>query len=227
MDDASIKLYIADHVSLGMAERWKDLFEDLPPKDRERIGRFRFDADRIRGTLGTAMIRHFAGEAFPGEEVRIERTEHGKPFLYGHEGFEFSLSHSGDMVVLAVSGRAVGADVETVKGRDWEMFGRFLSEAEMKMIGEAEDPEEKFFEVWTVREAFSKEEGQGLSILDESFSVDYERNRIRYKGKTLYFNTKSHAARDTLYKISVCSPLPTDSTEYIILKNEELFGNHA
>ena len=227
MDDASIKLYIADHVSLGMAERWKDLFEDLPPKDRERIGRFRFDADRIRGTLGTAMIRHFAGEAFPDEEVRIDRTEHGKPFLYGHEGFEFSLSHSGDMVVLAVSGKAVGADVETVKGRDWKMFGRFLSEAEMKMIGDAENPEEKFFEVWTVREAFSKEEGQGLSILDESFSVDYERNRIRYKGKTLYFNTKSHAARDTLYKISVCSPLPTDSTEYIILKNEELFGNHA
>ncbi len=227
MDDAAIKLYIADHVSLGMAERWKDLFEDLPPKDRERIGRFRFDADRIRGTLGTVMIRHFAGEAFPGEEIRIERTEHGKPFLYGHDGFEFSLSHSGDMVVLAVSGRAVGADVETVKGRDWEMFGRFLSEAEMKMIGEAEDPEEKFFEVWTVREAFSKEEGQGLRILDESFSVDYERNRIRYKDKTLYFNTKSHAARDTLYTISVCSPLPTDSTEYIYLTKESFISTHT
>ena len=227
MSDAEIKLYIADHVSLGLEERWKVLFENLPEKDRERIGRFRFDADRIRGTLGTVMIRHFAGEAFPGEEIRIERTELGKPFLYGREGFEFSLSHSGDIVVLAVSGKPVGADVETVKGRDWKMFGRFLSEAEMKMIGDAENPEEKFFEVWTVREAFSKEEGQGLSILDESFSVDYERNRIRYKGKTLYFNTKSHAARDTLYKISVCSPLPTDSTEYIILKNEELFGNHA
>ena len=227
MSDAEIKLYIADHVSLGLEERWKVLFENLPEKDRERIGRFRFDADRIRGTLGTAMIRHFAGEAFPGEEIRIERTEHGKPFLYGHDGFEFSLSHSGDMVVLAVSGRAVGADVETVKGRDWEMFGRFLSEAEMKMIGEAEDPEEKFFEVWTVREAFSKEEGQGLRILDESFSVDYERNRIRYKGKTLYFNTKSHAARDTLYKISVCSPLPTDSTEYIYLTKESFISTHT
>ena len=227
MDDASIKLYIADHVSLGLEERWKVLFENLPEKDRERIGRFRFDADRIRGTLGTVMIRHFAGEAFPGEEIRIERTEHGKPFLYGHDGFEFSLSHSGDMVVLAVSGRAVGADVETVKGRDWEMFGRFLSEAEMKMIGEAEDPEEKFFEVWTVREAFSKEEGQGLRILDESFSVDYERNRIRYKDKTLYFNTKSHAARDTLYKISVCSPLPTDSTEYIYLTKESFISTHT
>ena len=74
MDDASIKLYIADHVSLGMAERWKVLFENLPEKDRERIGRFRFDADRIRGTLGTVMIRHFAGEAFPGEEIRINEN---------------------------------------------------------------------------------------------------------------------------------------------------------
>lgn len=227
MAGENIKLYIADYVKLGLQDDWTGLFETLPEKDRERVGRFRFEADRIRGTLGTVMIRHFAGEAFPGEEIRIERAEHGKPFLYGHEGFEFSLSHSGDIVVLAISEHPVGADVETVKGRDWKMFGRFLSEAEMKMIGEAENPEEKFFEVWTVREAFSKEEGQGLSILDESFSVDYERNRIRYKGKTLYFNTKSHAARDTLYKISVCSPLPTDSTEYIILKNEELFGNHA
>ena len=208
MSDAEIKLYIADHVSLGLEERWKVLFENLPEKYRERIGRFRFDADRIRGTLGTVMIRHF------------ERTEHGKPFLYGHDGFEFSLSHSGDMVVLAVSGRAVGADVETVKGRDWEMFDRFLSEAEMKMIGEAEDPEEKFFEVWTVREAFSKEEGLGLKILDSDFTVDYSKREINYSGKKLNFYSFDHTAEDR-YKLSICSAKEVAEPEISFLSTED------
>ena len=208
MTEEGIKLYIADYVGLGQEDGWTRLFDTLPAKDRERIGRYRFDADRIRGTLGAAMIRHFAGEAFPGEEIIIERTEYGKPYLSGHEGFEFSLSHSGDMVVLAVSDKPVGADVEIVKGRDWRMFHRFLSEVEMKMIETSKEPEERFFEVWTVREAFSKEEGQGLRILDEAFAVDYDRREIVYKDKTLYFNTISHKARDSGYKISVCSPLP-------------------
>ena len=208
MTEEGIKLYTADYVSLGLQDSWTRLFDTLPEKDRERIGRYRFDADRIRGTLGAAMIRHFAGETFPGEEIRIERTEHGKPYLYGHEGFEFSLSHSGDMVVLAVSGKPVGADVEIVKGKDWRMFHRFLSEDEMKMIETSREPEERFFEVWTVREAFSKEEGQGLRILDEAFAVDYDRREIVYKDKTLYFNTISHKVRENGYKISVCSPLP-------------------
>ena len=208
MTEEGIKLYIADHVKLGLQESWREMFDTLPETDRERIGGYRFDADRIRGTLGAAMIRHFAGEAFPEEEIVIERDEYGKPYLSGHEGFEFSLSHSGDMVVLAISDKPVGADVETVKGKDWRMFHRFLSEEEMKMIETAKEPEGRFFEVWTVREAFSKEEGKGLRILDEAFTVDYDRKEIGYKGKILYFKTISHTARGTGYKISVCSPLP-------------------
>nr|MCR5746144.1 4'-phosphopantetheinyl transferase superfamily protein [Lachnospiraceae bacterium] len=184
----NIRVYIADYIKLGLNDTWENLFEHLPYDDRERIGRFKIEADRIRGTVGTLLIRSMAERVFPDEEIVIGRTEMGKPYLYGKEGYEFSLSHSGDMIVLAVGRLPVGVDVEIVKEKDWRMFHRFLSKEEMKMIEGDKDPEIRFFEVWTVREAFSKEEGQGLRILDDVFKVDYDRKKISYKDKILNFD---------------------------------------
>nr|MCR5747666.1 hypothetical protein [Lachnospiraceae bacterium] len=78
-----------------------------------------------------------------------------------------------------------------------------------------------FFEVWTVREAFSKEEGQGLRILDDVFKVDYDRKKISYKDKILNFDHMTHSVRETRYKISVCSEELTADTDYIFLTNDD------
>ena len=162
------------------------------------------------------LIKAAAAEAFPGEKIDIKRTDEGKPYLPEKTGFEFSLSHSGKLIVLAVDDRPIGIDTELVKEKDWRIFHRYLTEEEMSMIEASRYPAARFFDVWTVREALSKEEGIGLRILDKDFLVDYDKCTIDYEGRRLYFRTEEYRVSET-YSLSICSPARPDTAEIIYL----------
>ena len=214
----AIKAYIADYKRLGIDKTWEKLLPYLTDAEREKVLRFKFDADKIRSVVGVCLIKSMAVEAFPGENITISVSEEGKPYLEGRVGYEFNLSHSGDLIVLAVDDLPVGIDVEQIKDKNWEIFHRYLTEAEMSMIRSSNDPVARFYEVWTIREAFFKEEGQGLRILDSDFSVDYDCRTIHYNEKELYFRTESYDSSDK-YRISICSQRPPDDAKMICMTN--------
>lgn len=177
----------------------------LTEEEKTKALRYKFDADRIRSAVGACLIKAGIRRAYPGEDISVCTTELGKPYVKDHSGYEFNLSHSGRMIVFVEDGDPVGIDVELVKEKDWRLFHRYLTKDEMSMIERSEDPEACFFEIWTVREAFAKEEGQGLMIFDKNFNVNYERHIITYDGRKLFFKSFDHEA-DEKYKISICSP---------------------
>ncbi len=150
------------------------------------------------------MIRSGVRRAYPAEDTRIVTNSYGKPCVENRSGYEFNLSHSGRIIAFAEADEPVGIDVELVKDKEWRTFHRYLSDEEMKMLESSEDPEACFFEMWTIREAFAKEEGLGLRMLDRSFSVDYDKQRIYYDGRSLCYRSFDHFA-DGKYKISICS----------------------
>jgi len=209
-----------DYHKLGLENTWEDLLPLLSESEREKVGRFKFEADRIRSIVGICLIKSAVYRAFPGEEVKLETTMEGKPHIANRSGFEFNLSHSGRIIALAEDSYPVGVDVELVKDKDWKIFHRYLSDDEMTMIESAKDPEACFFEVWTVREAFSKEEGLGLKILDSDFTVDYSKREINYSGKKLYFYSFDHTADDR-YKLSICSAKEVAEPEISFLSTED------
>ncbi|MBO7151347.1 MAG: hypothetical protein J6V77_00775, partial [Clostridia bacterium] len=84
------------------------------------------------------------------ESVNIIREGGHKPRL-DVDGVYFNLSHSDDLVVLAVSNTEIGVDVERIRPVHREKFA-FI---------EAEDDEE-FFEKWTERESYVKFTGEGV-----------------------------------------------------------------
>lgn len=120
------------------------------------------------------------------------------------------------MIVFAEDSYPVGIDVELVKEKDWRLFHRYLTKDEMSMIEGSDDPESCFFEIWTVREAFAKEEGQGLMIFDKDFRVKYDRQIISYDGRKLFFRSIDHEADDK-YKISICSPHEISECELTVM----------
>lgn len=219
-ESREIEVIVADYEELGLRGTWEQLLPYLTDKEREKALKFKFEADRIRSVTGACLIKAYARKAFPDDDISIRETELGKPYVAGHAGYEFNLSHSGWLVVLAFDKHPVGVDVEKVKDKDWRIFHRYLTDDEMSMIEEAESPGESFFEVWTIREAFAKEEGLGLKILDRDFLVDYDRHEIGYDGRRLYFKTFDYDA-DNKYKISVCSAYDASEAELHILSSEE------
>lgn len=142
----------------------------LSPDERARADRFRFAHDRRDFVLAHALLRTTLSEG--GDRAADEWTfgtdPNGKPFLAGGGPVAFSLSHTAGLVACAVSTDGeVGVDVERVaRVGDWRAIAtRYFSKAELRAI-EAEPQERRpsrFIEIWTLKEAFAKALGLGLS----------------------------------------------------------------
>ena len=143
---------------------------------RERLAR---PADRQRMTAGAAVARLVLGTALgtPPADLRIDRTcatcgsPHGRPRLADADGLDFSVSHSGHCVVVAVlPGGRVGVDVEQVgrfaPGELEELASCALPDAEREHVVRlptARQPR-AFTVCWVRREAVLKATGQRLDV---------------------------------------------------------------
>ncbi len=91
-------------------------------------------------------------------------SDKGKPYLLNHRNIEFSISHTDGLVAVALSDKAVGIDIEKIRPVDLKISERFFSKADMTYIFNGEtDKAERFFEVWTKKEAVAKHSGEGLA----------------------------------------------------------------
>lgn len=164
------------HIWQGRVSSWEGRSEGLiavlSPDERRHGERFRLDADRMRFLIGRSLLRHVIGrypaiKAFAGEFIR---GAYGKPSLPADFDLEFNLSHSGDLILIALAtGRRVGIDVEKLD-REIEVMnlaGEFCSAGEVRELAALGERERRkyFFQLWTGKEAFLKAGGNGFARL--------------------------------------------------------------
>lgn len=116
----------------------------------------------------------------PGKQ-RYVYNEMGRPSL-ADSTLDFNLSDSGDYVVLAVSDRAVGIDIERRKKNHLTIAKRCFCPEEYADIAAVSDPEEqelRFRMYWTMKEAYVKCVGSGLTIPLDSFRVVWDEDDTR------------------------------------------------
>lgn len=145
------------------------------------------------------------------EEITYEYGKHGKPRLTDKlleriGKFEFNLSHSKDYAVLAVSDKTVGIDVEHIRKNRLSVAKRFFCKEEYEDILSVseEEQDKRFLEYWTMKEAYVKYLGTGMSTAFDSFLIKRLENGISVVEKdNIYFAT--WFLEDTDYCISVCN----------------------
>ena len=110
----------------------------------------------IKGkSLTDALIRDCLGR----EDAVVTRTEKGKPVV---DGVCISVSHSVDTFALLVSESNVGVDIQYARNvKSDRIAARYFSDREAAYIEEDESGD-RFFEIWTRKEAYSKYTGKGL-----------------------------------------------------------------
>lgn len=103
-------------------------------------------------------------------ELQFEAAARGKPFIRGPAiatDWHFNLTHTRRMVAVAVSRQPVGIDVEDLSRRvpDLDIAKRYFSQREYEHIAASAASEQArlFLQYWTLKEAFLKAEGWGLS----------------------------------------------------------------
>lgn len=133
----------------------------------------------------------------PEEKIIFSKNESGKPFAENADVF-FSISHSGDFVACAVSDKEIGIDVERIRSIRFRAAEKFSSDSEIKYIG---NDLNRFFRVWTLKEAFFKCKGTGLGadIKSVCFGFDGEKITCSESGYELF-----SSCSDDGYICSVC-----------------------
>lgn len=154
------------------------LATDLNPATLTRLDRFHRVQDRDRGLAAHALLRRLLAAVAggtPSDLVLRTRcagcgeTNHGKPYfaINGVSPVELNLSHSGEMVcvALAAPGVQVGVDVEQRRAVDWATLRRSVfADPEWAVSERSDDPARRRMDAWARKEASVKSSGHGLSL---------------------------------------------------------------
>ena len=167
----------------------------------ERAGRYRFREDQLR-CIGAGLlldrvlgIRETDLAAGPCGKLYVPGSTHG-----------FSLSHSGDRIVLADGEGNIGVDIEVHHPGHLSLAKRVYTAEEAEWM--QKDPEERFFRLWSMKESVMKALGRGLSLPPESFSVlaAVDGKTVTVEGTELFLRTVPMEG----YGLAVCSDRPVE-----------------
>ena len=144
----------------------------LSEDELARYRRFHFKRDARDYAAAHALLRHTLSrdDGRAPERWRFNRTATGKPFLIeaGDAPASFSLSHTHGMVACAVTKDAdVGVDVECID-RDVntaDIAARFFAPTEAAHLLQLDEEarRNRFFDLWTLKEALVKALGTGMA----------------------------------------------------------------
>lgn len=149
----------------------------LSADERVRAGRFHFEADRHRLTIGRGWLRRLVGQCLgsPPGAVAFAYGPQGKPELPGAGRLSFNLAHSQECILIALAwNNPLGIDVEFVRSmpRALSIGRRHFTPAECRLL--ESDPGQRdgvFFRLWARKEAVIKAVGSGLTMPLNQFDV--------------------------------------------------------
>ena len=181
------------HLAVGAVHVWRIAIDHaapparywniLAPDEQARARRFNHPAHEAAYVLAHGAMRTIlaAYQHVPPGELRFVTAESGKPALLHTEPrgrLEFSLSHSGNLALLAVArNRAIGIDIER-----WDpdvdhthvaesCFSPAERDALRSLAGNPERVVEGFYSAWSRKEAYLKATGHGVSRGLDHFDV--------------------------------------------------------
>ena len=167
----------------------------LSEEEREKASRFYHSRDReayrVSHILLRAILASYMG-CHP-TEINYEQGPYGKPRLYGQKrgkGICFNASKSHDITCVAVANNIeIGVDVERIRPiQDLKnIITENLSIDEQKYLFSlpSKSLAKGFFNCWTLKEAFIKAIGKGLSYPLYCFSVINQEKGIPTGGRVV------------------------------------------
>lgn len=147
----------------------------MSPERRKKCDKFINEHDKKLCIAADKLLRETLSEltGLKENELVFDVEDGGKPYLKNGECF-FNISHSGDYVVVAAGKeKRVGIDIERIREVKTRLLTSVCVQKEIEYIlgdivlpGEYLQDEkicERFFRVWTYKEAYLKFTGEGIT----------------------------------------------------------------
>lgn len=165
----------------------------MAPEEAVKQARFHFPEGRHEYLLTRALVRTVLSRYAPVAPAAwtFVLGSHGRPEIAGPRGgppLRFNLSNTRGLIVCLVAlERDVGVDVEDTarQTETVEIADRFFSPAEVRALRAhpTAQQRDRFYDYWTLKEAYIKARGMGLALpLDQfSFHLDERSSMERPK----------------------------------------------
>ena len=160
-----LKVYINNNLDSVTADELNHDLAALPLWRREVALAYKFQMGQVQCAKAYLLLMQALREVYGIED---EQTfiigEHGKPSLANHPEIHFNLSHCKAGVMCVVSDANVGCDIEPFVSKvNPDLCNYCMSDAEVKQIMAAENPNIEFTRLWTMKEAVLKLAGTGVN----------------------------------------------------------------
>jgi 4'-phosphopantetheinyl transferase len=204
----------------------------LSAEERNRRDRFRSPDDRRDFTAAHALLRHALSRrgTRPPQDWQFEKSPTAKPFLTNDDqgSLRFNLSHTRGLVACAVThDQDVGVDVEAIVplSAQSEVAAQYCSSEEREWLNTAPADEypARLTEVWTLKEAWAKATGDGLTCRFDRLSFALPGNG----GITFAGDVKGQASQFALaaptpsHRLAVAVRLDVGAYSHLVLQEAE------
>ncbi len=169
-------------------QQYTEMYRAADEERRARADRFRYEDDRRRCLCADMLARKMLADASgkTPEEITFTIGHKGKPSA--NVPFYFNLSHSGDLVLCAVSDKPIGVDIEQIKPFRAGMVARYFTQTEAAYVwGDMTPSSEtvtdseicaRFYRIWTAKEAYVKMTGTGISTDLTQIRYDHDTQTV-------------------------------------------------
>lgn len=167
-----------------------DLIKILSDEEIVRFKSIKNEKTKNQFLLGRALLRvNLAKEInIKPNLIKFVRTPNGKLELGDKSlNIHFNISHSQDIVVIAISENNVGIDAEFIKKRDFiNVASEYFSDEECLFIKNSNNQPDDFYIFWTLKEALIKCRGDKLINLSKNDKFTINDSVITNKSANKY-----------------------------------------
>lgn len=189
-----------------------EIAEGIPLRRKSKIFTYRLPHNR-RQCLCSGLFEKYISDIYGFSTVDFGVDNNGKPQINNDIGINYSISHSNNIVICAVSRNNIGCDIEKIKTISSNIAERFFCEGEKAYLKGFSDSEfeNEFFRLWTIKESYIKMIGTGLRMGLAGFEIFFDKNAnkraiIKRKDKIENCSIREYCIPDNnSYKISVCT----------------------
>jgi len=177
----------------------------LTAQEQIKIASYKNNNAKKTALISRALCRLVLSQYIdcPPQAHQFIRNKHGKPSLANNsKQLTFNISHNDKLVVIAVCvNDQIGCDIESPERQVSiePITRRYFSEQEhsMLMAKQGESQKQAFFKIWTLKEAFVKATGIGISLGLDSFYFLNEESLPQQASQDIKVVFNAHYPLDT------------------------------
>jgi 4'-phosphopantetheinyl transferase len=173
------ELWLLNTASLDIAQ-FPSLIELLSPGEQAQAESLLRNREKFLFSRALLRLSLSIYTNTPAPSLKFDSYPQGKPFLQDCDSTFFNISHSGDWVALAIGpDKHIGVDIEVARARKYLAIAKsyFHADEYAQLLKCQNDNEQKtlFFQLWTLKEAFFKALGSGISTGLHKINIDLKK----------------------------------------------------